>query len=395
MKAPLVLRSKGRFALLVFAATHFVVDLASALLLFHFLTSFHLFALCLLFYNFFAFAAEMPLGIAVDLWFRPQRFAALGCWLIVATCLLCTGLARTLGSSEVLALVIAVMVGLGNGMFHVGAGAAVIRASAGRSAPLGVFVAPGALGVFLGMLWGKSAGLLPLVSVVLLLLVCGLVIWVFMSAEDLSGAAQLQEQPQEQPQSQRLVRSARNAIVFSITGAVAVSLACLCATVVLRSYAGFSFSFSWKTGALWPVALVLGIVLGKILGGFLGDSFGLKVAAVISLSGAAVLFLFPAVPVLGVLAVLLFNMTMPLTLRAIADRLPQAPGFAFGTLTFALFAGALPMLLGAAQVVRPGWSLALLSAASLAIFFGALLVAEPAEPHAPGANDQSAAGREL
>ena len=381
MKAPLAIPSKGRFAVPMFAVTHFVVDLSSALLLFHFLTSFHLFALCLLFYNFFAFAAEMPLGAAVDLWFRPQRFAALGCWLIVVTCLLYAGTARIFGGSEALALVSAALVGLGNGMFHVGAGAAVIRASAGRAAPLGVFVAPGALGVFLGMLGGKSAGLLPLTLVFLLLFVCGTVIWAFAGAED-----------SPQARAGRLLRDSRDRLVLSITAGVAVSLACLIATVILRSYAGFSFSFSWKTGAVWPVALVLGVVSGKILGGFLGDSFGLKAAAIISLSGAAVLFLFPTVPVLGVLAVVLFNMTMPLTLRAIADRLPQAPGFAFGALTFALFIGALPVLLGMAQIVEPGWPLALLSVVSLAVFVGALSIARP---HVPDTGGRSASGQEL
>jgi len=360
MKAPLTLPSKGRFALFVFASTHFLVDLVSALVLFHFFSSLYLFALCLLLYNFFAFAAEMPLGIAVDLWFRPQRFAALGCWLIVGCALLCAGIVRGAGDFVLIAVALSVLIGLGNGMFHVGAGAAVIRGSAGRSSPLGVFVAPGALGVFLGMLWGTGGE--PFIVIAPLLLAgCGVLTWMLTSSDEPSCS-----------QAQRPLRIPRRSVVLSITGGVAISLACLIATVVLRSYAGFSFSFSWKTGAVWPVALVLGVVLGKVLGGLLGDRLGLKVAAAVSLGGAALSFLFPAIPMLGVLAVLLFNMTMPLTLRALANRLPQAPGFAFGTLTFALFIGAFPMLLGLTQIVRPGWPLGLLALMSLILLLGAL-----------------------
>ena len=355
MKAPLTRRSEGRFALASFAGTHFLVDLASVILLFHFLSSVRLFAFCLLFYNFFAFAAEMPLGIVVDLWFKPQRFAALGCWLIVLVYPLYAGLVGVARGSFALALGAAVLVGLGNGMFHVGAGAAVIRGSAGRSAPLGVFVAPGALGVFLGTLWGKGAGIVPVVVAPVLLALCGLLIWQLLNPDEEASAT---------------LRRSSSDFAVSLTGAVAViALACLFLTVSLRSYAGFSFSFSWKTGAIWPAVVVCGVVLGKIAGGLLGDKFGLRVAALISLGGAALLFLFPAAPIVGVLAVLLFNMTMPITLRALADRLPQAPGFAFGLLTFALFLGALPILVGQTQLVRPGWSLAALSMLSLAVLW--------------------------
>ena len=48
----------------------------------------------------------------------------------------------------------------------------------------------------------------------------------------------------------------------------------------------------------------------------------------------------------GILAVFLFNMTMPITLWAVAQAMPAARGFTFGLLTFALFLGFLPSWLG-------------------------------------------------
>lgn len=49
---------------------------------------------------------------------------------------------------------------------------------------------------------------------------------------------------------------------------------------------------------------------------------------------------------MGVLALLLFNMTMPLTLYQLWLRWPQYPGTVFGALTFGLFLGFLPVALG-------------------------------------------------
>ena len=45
----------------------------------------------------------------------------------------------------------------------------------------------------------------------------------------------------------------------------------------------------------------------------------------------------------GILALLLFNMTMPMTLYLLAEHLPHLPGFSFGLLTFGLFLGFLPV----------------------------------------------------
>ena len=48
---------------------------------------------------------------------------------------------------------------------------------------------------------------------------------------------------------------------------------------------------------------------------------------------------------MGILALFLFNMTMPVTLYLLIRRLPSYPGFSFGFLTFGLFLGFLPAYL--------------------------------------------------
>ena len=71
-------------------------------------------------------------------------------------------------------------------------------------------------------------------------------------------------------------------------------------------------------------------------------------STLLSLIAAAVLFLFADSPYAGTAAIFLFNMTMPVTLWALAQRMPGCKGFSFGLLTFALFLGFAPVGLGLA-----------------------------------------------
>jgi hypothetical protein len=46
--------------------------------------------------------------------------------------------------------------------------------------------------------------------------------------------------------------------------------------------------------------------------------------------------------IISVIGIILFNMTMPITLGICAQRLPKKPGIAFGLTTAALLLGAVP-----------------------------------------------------
>lgn len=254
----------------------------------------------ILIYNFCAFALQFPLGAVLDrLEDRkmPRRFAVLGCGLTV------------LG-----ALTHPAVLGLGNALFHVGGGVEVIR-DGGRCERLGIFVAPGAMGLYLG---GLMAGRLPW-----LLLPAGVLMALLMKfvriPEKVSTA------PSQKP-------------------AVWLALGCFL-VVVLRSMVGFRVVFPWKTGAL-AFAAAAAVVLGKMAGGLLAARFGARRVTVWSLTLAAVGFALGNIPVFGLLALFGFNMTMPLTLYALWRRFPEYPGAVFGSLTLALFLGFLPSHFG-------------------------------------------------
>lgn len=253
-----------------------------------------------LLYNFCAFALQLPLGAVLDrLGGRktPLFFAGAGCVLTLVG-----------------VWVHPAVLGLGNALFHVGGGVDVIR-DGGSCEKLGVFVAPGAMGLFLGgLVAGKTPWLLLPAAVLMLMLLC-----LVRSPGKISTA------PSQKPP---------------------VFLAVCCfAVVVLRSFVGFRVVFPWRTGVL-ALAATAAVVLGKLAGGALAVRFGMRRTTLLSLSMAALGFWLGGIPVFGLLALLCFNMTMPLTLYALWRRFPEYPGTVFGSLTLALFAGFLPTAFG-------------------------------------------------
>lgn len=314
-----------------YSAGHFWVDFSCALLMFSQISGTGEWALCALLYNFCAFALQMPIGLLADRLGRQGRLAALGCGLVSAG-----------WAISPVPVAAAVTAGLGNACFHVGGGVAILRDGGDRAAPLGIFVSPGAFGIYLGTLLGRRDGFPDWAAV------AGLVLFALalLLPERREGETAA---PAEAPSPDR------NEVVVLI---------CCFLVVVLRSYLGMVLAFPWKTGG-WALALTCALVLGKAAGGFLGDRLGMLRASALSLGLAAVLFCLSGSPWAGTAAVFLFNMTMPITLWAAARLLP--PGFAFGTLTFALFLGFLPVWLGWPALLTGGIGYAAGALCSLAL----------------------------
>ena len=322
--------------LALYSLVHFWVDLSCALLAFRSLSASPDFALCLLLYNFCAFALQMPLGLLADRLDRNGAVAAAGCALVA------------LAYAVPLPLAAAVTAGVGNALFHLGGGIDTLNTGLDRSAALGIFVSPGAVGLFLGTLWGRGDAAPLWAGPVGLLVLAGAILWLcrrtFGSLR--SGNAPVEAEP---------------------AGGSWLPLVPLFLVVVLRSWMGLGQSFPWK--AAWGLPLVLALALGKAAGGFLMDAVGPRRAAGWSLGLAVALYLLSGAPLPGLLAVFLFNMTMPMTLWAAAQLLPGAKGFGFGLLTFALFVGYLPVYLGWPAVFGNVWACAAAAALSLALLW--------------------------
>ena len=280
-------------------------------------------------YNLCAFALQMPFGAALDLLHVKSGNN-------YSFCVAGIGVVLTL----IGAVTHPVILGIGNALFHVGGGVGTIcedKRKGWRGRGLGVFVAPGALGLYLGMLLAKNgagAGWLYGAGVFMIIACVGMACGLWHSGKQ--GAADALAANWGEAGAAQGVPLGR--IIFMAV--------CLFLVVVLRSYIGMAVVFPWKTNVFAAVLCTLVIVFGKAAGGFLAAQFGCLRTAAVSLSAAAVFYLFSGFMPAGAAALFLFNMTMPVTLYLLICKLPHFPGFSFGLLTFGLFLGFLPEYYG-------------------------------------------------
>lgn len=266
-----------------------------------------------IFYGALAFGLQAPLGLLVDRFRMPRQAALLGA-------LLSAGGLLAFASNPLLAVT---LTGIGNALFHIGGGTIAFNLTPHRAAAPGVFVAPGALGLFYGTLAGKSGDF----SVSLLLAVL-LVFCVFAMSAEL---------PLIDYDRRRGERLGYFRIIFLF----------LFASVFIRSLVGFILVFPWKTDPHLAVLLAFFIVLGKASGGIIADRLGwVRVAVGASLLSLPLLAFGSEVYFLALAGILLFNMTMPVTLIAFAEMIPGRPAFAFGLTCLALILGAVPAYAG-------------------------------------------------
>jgi FSR family fosmidomycin resistance protein-like MFS transporter len=134
-----------------FGAVHALVDCASGYLIYAELSvtplSTRTVVALVVLYNALAFGLQAPIGLVLDRWPR-YRVAAIAGALVAA-------IALPLGRVAVTSGIVAV--GIGNALFHVGAGAQVLESSGDRATESGIFVGPGAVGLALGLWLGAHA----------------------------------------------------------------------------------------------------------------------------------------------------------------------------------------------------------------------------------------------
>ena len=269
----------------------------------------------ILIYDVIAFAPQPIFGLLVDAIKAPARMAAVGMLLVAASLLMMQA-----------PLPAMVMAGIGNAIFHAGGGYASLKLAPGKASLPGIFVAPGALGLTLGILIGKSGGFVAWPFQLLLL--------------SLAGFMLVLPRLEVQAPAQRPLPANGDLRWFEMV------IVLLLLSVAIRSLVGQSLVLPWKSQPSLLLALTLAVVLGKALGGLLADRFGW---AAVGVSGLVVslplLAFFDPLPALVILGTFLFNLSMPVTLICLAEMLPGKSGFAFGLSALAIIIGALPAFL--------------------------------------------------
>jgi FSR family fosmidomycin resistance protein-like MFS transporter len=158
----------------------------------------------------------------------------------------------------------------------------------------------------------------------------------------------------------------------------------LLVSIAVRSFGGLAVGavHEGATGVLWGLAIAG--CLGKAAGGFVSDRLGWIKTSLVALLLSAPLLSFlvdSGASVVG--GMLLFQMTMPVTLMAVYRALPREPGLAFGLTTLALLIGGTVVFVLPSGAVSGGavlFSLILVAAAALLVGLPPILRKPTATP---------------
>jgi len=114
--------------------------------------------------------------------------------------------------------------------------------------------------------------------------------------------------------------------------------------VIIRGYMGYGLPTSWNKTTIQTIFLFCTMGLGKALGGIISDAFGMKKTAIASMTLALpFLIIGDNLMIISLIGVLLFSMTMSITLGLLVSVLKKNPGLAFGLTTIGLFLGTVPI----------------------------------------------------
>lgn len=343
-----------------FALCHFVVDFACVSTMLCAVSrvlgesgqdSLEFVALSILLYDIVAFTLQLPVGIVLDK-LDKNSYAALLSYALVGA-----GVLISLFPVALLEWLAVLLLAVGNALFHSAGGLIVLNISQKHAGPSGIFIATGAIGVFLGTQSAQMERLQIAFSLLVLLFLCALITLVVQKVNK---------------KYWNVHNVAFDIPKFSSNTLLAIALLNL--VVALRSYVGMVTAFPWKSEMLLLVLSILGVFAGKALGGVVADRIGFRTTAIFSLIAAATLFV-PSweMPPMGLLAVFFFNFTMSITLASLANILPNAKGTAFGLASFSLAVGALPALAGF-RIEHPAMLSGISLVSALALGVGLTLV---------------------
>lgn len=249
-------------------------------------------------YDLYAFAGQAILGYGMDK-------------LLLSKSVILLGIALTAISVVLMplhAFTAMVTAGLGNALFHVGAGAVSLNTSPGHARDPGIFVAPGSLGLFLAIWLGQNGNT---------------ILWPFLIALALSFVVSLKS---SLPVLQ--IYSKPKPLPINISLAL---LSLLLFTISIRSFVGYAGAYEFPKLPILSLGLAAAAFGGKAFGGIISDRLGWIKTSVGALLISAPLIAFAGSnSIIIIVGMFFFQMTMPVTLTAVYGLIPSKPAFSFG-----------------------------------------------------------------
>ena len=269
-------------------------------------------------YNILAFLTQPLTGLWADCMKR-RHWMLLASVLLLTVAVLATSIVISFRLSTVGMMVVPILLGLGNSLFHVWGGKQVAVTTGNDMRALGAFVSTGAFGLALGIVFFSW----PLLYTVLLTICVLSTAYVHLDLK--AGISAINSQEVE----------CRFSKLF-----IWMSLLVLMLVVMLRSFVGETFSGEMSRTNSMMLLIGLLSMLGKMAGGWLAHHLGIvrMLALVIVLVLVCLVFRSQEM-VIALVGLFAVNCTMPVTLYLANVVLPKREGLAFGLLAAALIPG--------------------------------------------------------
>ncbi len=295
------------------------------------------------FYDLLAFAGQPFFGLITD------KFDAARSTILVSI-VVCVGSLIFLPINPVAAMIFA---GAGNALFHVGAGALSLFVRPGHATPPGIFVAPGAIGLGLGIWLGKGGFM---------------VIWPFYVFLAVSFIYALFSSDPKIPYKQMPEKLGVNKPMLAVF--------LLLFSIFIRAIGGYAGGYKCPKTTLVAFSFAFIACAGKGLGGIISDRFGWIQTSVIALVISAPLLAFNGGNVMiALIGLLIFQMTMPVTLVAVVSVFPRRPAFAFGLTCVALVFGGILTFYHQIRAYYSSFAILItVLLAALAVYYGLYLL---------------------
>lgn len=228
-------------------------------------------------------------------------------------------------------IIATISVWLWNALFHVWWWIVSISTNPWKADVCWIFVAPGALWLFLWTLLWKSWNFLAREWIIATVTA---IIWIIISSHNFN-AHHIINNFSPTLEKEKLNRKTPAIIIISL----------LILSIIIRSFIWFIVWYSRKTWWLL-IAFTLCIVFGKFFGWIVADKFGWMRTWISSLLLSLPCLIFgEKFRILWMIGIFLFNITMSIALSALIQAFPKRQWFAFWLLCLALLIWALPSLL--------------------------------------------------
>lgn len=294
---------------------HFIIEITSFYIVSSYVDTNLVWILALM-YDFFAFVPQGIFGYLKDKGIK-TNFAIIG--MILST------LSLILLYFNLNAILVILVLSIGNCMIHIQGAETTLRTSNGKMAPSAIFVSGGSFGVITGKILAMyNVPILFIIIINLLMLIpiaiCNKYVYLI-----------------DDKNLEKYNFSNKN-----INSKVIITLAVF--VVIVRAYMGYGIPTTWNKTLIQTILLYCSMGIGKAMGGILIDSIGIKKTALLSTIGSLPFLLFGNnVMAISLIGIMMFSMTMAVTLGLIVSEIKKYPGVAFGFTTLGLFLGSLPV----------------------------------------------------